>query len=356
MSRTDFFKYDYFKNINLADSFFDSLKTDYAEFEEWFTKKREHKAYYFENEFGIQAFLYLKIEDEELKDIHPPLPAKRRVKVGTLKINPHGTRFGDRFIKKAIDFAVINFASELYVTVFEKHSTLIALLEKYGFKKIGTKSTHNGIELVLLKDISKNNYDVSTEVRHTYPLISKSKQSYLLAIWPKFHSRLFPDSILRTENPDAIIQDISYSNSIEKVYISRMAGTMEIQPNDQIVIYRTAEHNKSAEYSAVATSICTVVDVKTKSDFSNEQEVLDYCLHYSIFSKEEILAEYYSNKPMIIIKMLYAYALPKRIIRKSLIENCSIDRDSYWGIIKLTEHQFGKILELGEANESIIVD
>lgn len=356
MSRTDFFKYDYFSKIDLNDIFFDSLKKDYQEFEDWFLRKQDHKAYYFETNEGIQAFLYLKIEEDAINDVVPSLPAKRRVKIGTLKINPHGTKFGDRFIKKAIDFAILNSANELYVTVFEKHVPLVNLLKKYGFQIIGTKTTHNGTELVLLKDISKENFDLNADIRHSYPLISKTKNTFLLGIYPEFHSRLFPDSILNTEIPYDVISDVSHSNSIEKVYICRMKGALEIQPKDQIVIYRTKEDGKTAEYSAVASTICTVVDIKTKRDFANAQAALDYCLGYSIFSEKEILQEYHSNSPMIIIKMLYSYSLPKRIIRKRLIEECGIDRNAYWGIINLSEHQFVNILTLGEVNEGIIVD
>lgn len=355
-NRTDFFKKGLFKDINLNDPFFDTLKEDYKEFEEWYQKKSHNQAFYFENNMGIQAFLYLKLEDEDLNDIVPPLPKKKRVKVGTLKINPHGTKFGDRFIKKAIDYALENKTEELYVTVFSKHVSLINLLEKYGFKKWGQKTTQNGTEYVLVKDISKNSFNVDDEIHLSYPLISKSKNSFILSIWPKFHSRLLPDSILNTEVPYDVIQDISYANSIEKIYICRMEGVSEIKPKDQIVIYRTAEKGKYAEYSSVATSICNVVEVKSKSDFKNVDEVIDYCAAYSIFSEDEIRQEYYGKKTMYIIKMLYAYALPKRLIRKSLIEDCKIDRGEYWGIMKLTEHQFGKILELGEVNESIIVD
>src|SRR5690625_5201180 len=120
MNRTDFFKYKQFKEIDLNDDFFDSLKSDYAEFKEWFQRKANDYAYVHEDEKGIQAFLYLKIESEQLHDVTPQLPFKKRIKIGTLKINPRGTRFGERFIKKAIDFAIVNDVSELYLTVFEK--------------------------------------------------------------------------------------------------------------------------------------------------------------------------------------------------------------------------------------------
>lgn len=357
MNRTDFFKYDLFSNINIEDPFFDSLKNDYVEFETWFNKKRDEKAYVYEDECGIQAFLYLKIEDAEVTDISPILPAKTRVKIGTLKINPRGTRFGERFIKKAIDYAIVNNSDELYVTVFEKHKSLVSIFQVYGFEIFGEKYSPNGTELVLLKKLNYKNYLEPPEIiRNNYPLISKSERSHLLAIWPIFHSRMFPDSILNTEKPYNVIKDISYTNSIEKIYISRIREAVEFKPNDNIVIYRTKEAGKSAEYSAVATSICKVVEVKTRKDFTCVDEVIRYCNYYSIFSEAEIRKEYFGDKPMVIIRMLYNTALKKRIIRKSLIDICNIDRDQYWGIINLTERQFSKILELGEVNESITID
>lgn len=357
MSRSDFFKYDFFSNINLNDPFFDSLKNDYKEFERWFNKKNHEKAYVYEDEYGIQAFLYLKIEETEITDISPMLPEKRRVKIGTLKINPRGTRFGERFIKKAIDYAIVNQSNELYVTVFEKHKSLIHILQTYGFEIFGEKKTANGTELVLVKNLKYNSFLETPEIiRKNYPLISKSVSSHVLAIWPVFHSRMFPDSILNTEKPYNVIKDISYTNSIEKIFISRISRAVELEPNDNIIIYRTADSGKSAEYSAVATSICKVVEVKTRKDFKNVDEVINYCNYYSIFSEKEIRNEYFSNKPMVIIRMLYNTALNKRIIRKDLINLCNIDRDQYWGIIDLTERQFSKILELGEVNESIIID
>jgi hypothetical protein len=86
-----------FRTINLADPFFDSLKADYAEFSDWFVRKAaaNDTAYVFQDDAGtIDCFLYLKIEDGVVTDTVPPLPPARRVKVGTLKINAHGTKLG----------------------------------------------------------------------------------------------------------------------------------------------------------------------------------------------------------------------------------------------------------------------
>ncbi|OAT71309.1 GNAT family N-acetyltransferase [Parageobacillus thermoglucosidasius] len=352
MSKSDFFKYDFFKNINLSDPFFDSLKEDYKEFEEWFRKKADDKAYYYEDENGIQAFLYLKIEDEALTDITPPLPKNKRIKIGTLKINPHGTRLGERFIKKALDYAVVNDIKEVYVTIFEKHKPLIELLKKYGFEHVAWKTTDNGTESVMLKDLNKFTGDILKD----YPLVSIGNTTpYLLSIYPEYHTKLFPDSILHNESGYDLIKDISHTNSIEKVYICGMDGVVDMKPGDPIVIYRTTDIPNRAEYRSVATSICVLKELKTKNDFDSLDSFLKYCSKYSVFSQHE-LKRFFSKKKLYVLRMTYNLALSKRLIRKKLIEQCGLDRNLRWSIMRLTEQQFERIIKLGGVNESFIIN
>ena len=91
----------------LNSTFFDTLREDYEgiAFDNWFKKKarNKEKAYIFKNESGLlQGFLYLKDEYEDEPDylkVTPPLTPKRRMKVGTFKIEQTGFRLGERFLK-----------------------------------------------------------------------------------------------------------------------------------------------------------------------------------------------------------------------------------------------------------------
>ena len=94
-----------FSEIDIADPFFDGLKDDYAEFEDWFRKKSAEEAYVLLSNEDLTGFMYLKAEDGPVNDVTPVLPAKKRLKVGTLKVEAHGTRLGERFLKKAFDHA-----------------------------------------------------------------------------------------------------------------------------------------------------------------------------------------------------------------------------------------------------------
>lgn len=71
-----------FSEIDLSDGFFDSLKSDYPGFEEWFARKASEgrKAYVQYTSGTLQAFLFLKNESgEPLNDITPQRPACRRL-------------------------------------------------------------------------------------------------------------------------------------------------------------------------------------------------------------------------------------------------------------------------------------
>jgi hypothetical protein len=341
-----------FKAINLEDSFFDSLKIDYKEFSDWFVRKSEDFAYIFKNEYGnIEAFLYLKIENDALEDVTPPLPPANRIKVGTLKINAHGTKLGERFIKKIFDHAISAEVNEIYVTVFEKHASLILLFEKYGFERKAEKHTQNGSELVLVKQLQTSFIDIVKN----YPTVHlQGNNIYLLALYPEWHTRLLPDSILRTETSD-IVKDISHTNSIHKVYLAAMRGMENLKRGDILLIYRTSDGQGSAYYRAVATSICVVEEYLDIRSFNSQDDFMKYCRPYSVFTENELSDLWRTKKYHHVLRFTYNIALKKRIIRGDLINEIGLNSD-YWGFMQLNERQFISIAKKGLVNESLVVN
>ncbi|MCT4594627.1 MAG: GNAT family N-acetyltransferase [Anaeromicrobium sp.] len=345
------FSYEKFKDIDLNDSFFDSLKSDYKEFTDWFNRKSEEYAYIQTIDNNVEGFLYLKIEEGPILDVDPNIICNKAVKIGTMKINPHGTRLGERFIKKALDFAIGNSIETIYVTVFGKHKALIKMYKRYGFEEYADKSTHNGTEKVLLKKLNKKFSDSILN----YPKVDLNSKAYLLGIYPEYHTRMFPDSILNNESID-IVKDVSHTNSIDKIYICRMRGVKKLRKDDLIVIYRTGDGKGPAAYRSVATSICIVQDIKSTKAFATFDQYRDYCKNYSIFEDEELKKLYYSRTEYFIIKMIYNVALPKRIIRKKLIEEVRLSESSYWGFMNLTKEQLEDIISISGVDKGYIID
>lgn len=345
--------YEKFDNIDLSDPFFDSLKTDYAEFEGWFGKKSAQSAYIFRNVLGaVDGFLYLKIENGAVDDVTPPLPPVRRVKVGTFKINAHGTKLGERFLKKVFDHAVTQEADEIYVTVFERHNTLIALFEKYGFRRRAVKTTGNGDELVLVKRMFKD----ATDGMASYPVVQVGQHSvYLLSLYPKWHTRLLPDSILHNE-ASSIVQDVSHTNSIHKVYLARMSGMENLKPGDVLLIYRTSDGAGSAYYRSVATSICVVEEYRNINSFTSLTEFVDYCRPYSVFTKDELEKFWMTRTYSHIVQFTYNFALPKRVTRGAMINDVGLDANAYWGFMQLSYRQLRAIANIGGLSESLVIN
>ena len=335
-----------FSQLNLDDPFFDSLKSDYPGFVEWFYRKRNAYAYVLKEGNFIKGFLYLKDEDEEDTSISPTLKKAKRLKIVTFKVEAHGTIMGQKFMSLILRAMIMYNYEFTYVTILPKHVALIHLFERWGFNRWGCK----GKELVYYKDLS-----VKDNIYYDFPRIAtKGCNKFLLSIYPDFHTPLFPDSRLNNEK-DLFIKDAAPSNSIEKVYLTKMAPVLDIKPRDLILIYRTQSGSVPAEYSSVVTSVCTLVEQKNIADFKDEQDFLHYCKD-SIFSKSELENFYNSGKYPYVLKFLYNFPLHRRIIRKDLIEKVGMDREEYFGCVQLTDSQFDKILNLGEVDEGFIIN
>lgn len=348
-----------FSDIDLNDSFFDSLRASYPEFDEWYNKKAASgaTAYCYYVDDVLKDFLYLKVEEEELSDLTPVLPAKKRLKVGTFKVDNedrHTTR-GERFMKKIMDKAVAEDVDEIYVTMFptEDLQKLIAMFEKFGFSHIADKNHADGRnEYVLVKDMRTQVQNLMLD----YPFVHKAdSDKYVLSINPEYHTKLFPDSILKTEQKYDLIQDVSETNSIYKIYICWMRDVKALKPGDKLVIYRTSDNKGPAAYRSVCTSVCTVCEVKNFKDFADEDAFVKYTNRYSVFSETELRGWYKHKNYFTVIKMVYNIAFTKKVINKVMKEQVGL-HPNYWGFFKLTDAQFDKLLELGAIDERYIVD
>jgi rRNA-processing protein FCF1 len=341
-----------FGRINLDDDFFTSLKEDYIGFDKWFIKKYDEEAYITVNSNNglLLSFLYLKVEDADEKylDISPVFTPKKRLKVGTFKVINNGFRLGERFIKIIFDNAIKNKVDEIYVTIFDKRDEqrrLIDLLEQWGFVLWGKKNE----ELVYLRDFTKK--VIESNLKQSYPFISKKKDCFIVPIYPDYHTELLPDSILNNESPQEFIEDFPHRNGINKVYVSR-ALEPHPKPGDILVFYRTGGY-----YKSVVSTIG--VALESKYDFKDEDEFVLYCRKSSVFPEDQLkeMWRYSSIKPFV-LRFLYAYSFPHRINMKELIDLQVLSgvNDAPRGFKQITKEQFNNILKATKSDESFIID
>lgn len=276
-----------FDEVDLNAEFFDTLREDYEgrKFDTWFKRKGAEKAYVFEDKGVLKGFLYLKVELPDEPDYlkaTPCLPPKKRLKVGTFKIERTGFRLGERFLKIIFDNARNYNVEEIYVTLFEdKRENVIALkelMEQWGFKRHGYKE--NG-ELVLVK--SMNQYDSTKDPKFNFPLMINQPRYYFLPIFPEYHTDLFPDMILKNENMHLYQENKAHRYAIEKIYLTG-SYKVDARPGDIILIYRTGDRWPK-KYSSVISGIAIIQEIcATKT----ADECIEMCKNRSIFSEDEI--------------------------------------------------------------------
>lgn len=312
-----------FDEVDINSEFFDTLREDYEgrKFDNWFKKKGGEKAYVFEDKGILKGFLYLKEEYPDEPDylkVTPPLSPKKRMKVGTFKIERTRFRLGERFLKIIFDNARLYDVDEVYVTLFEDKrdnvKALKNLMEQWGFIKHGYKE--NG-ELVLVK--SMREYDLSKDSKFNYPLTSTNAKYFFLPIYPEYHTDLFPDMILKNENMHLYQENKAHRYALEKMYLTG-SYNINAKPGDIVLIYRTGERYPR-RYSSVVSGIAIIQEVcSTKS----VDECIEICKNKSIFSEEEIRKQHARRST--VVKLLDYIPFKNKVTNNQLINNGIIDK------------------------------
>ncbi|HEX3067449.1 MAG TPA: PIN domain-containing protein [Thermoanaerobaculia bacterium] len=344
-----------FSDVDLQDVFFDSFRSDYPGFDRWFHRKADETAYICHGDSSLVAFLYLKVEDdrEVYADISPVFAPKRRLKIGTFKVELNGFKLGERFLKIVFDNAIKQRADEIYVTIFLRsveQERLAKLLEDFGFRLHGEKLNAYGNERVYVRDMSPQ-FDAA-DPKLTFPYIRKSTRVFLVPIWPSYHTDLLPDSILRNEKACEYVDNAPHRNAIRKVYVSRSMNR-DLATGDTLVFYRTGGY-----YESVVTTLGVIEGVHL--NIPTEDEFLRLCRKRSVFTDQQ-LREQWQYKPKwrpFIVDFLYSYSFRKRPNLKELIDNHVIkDIESVpRGFEPITTDKFETILRLSRTDTRFIVN
>lgn len=332
-------------SLNIKDCFFDSLREDYGglKFNEWLTKKAESKAYVFRDNKGIQGFLYLKPEEknEDYSDFNPPLKPKRRLKVGTFKINSTGMRLGERFLKIIFDNALKRDVDEIYVTMFKNKRKEVEglkdLMEKWGFEEKGVKN--NG-EIYLVKNMRE--YNDSKDPKFNYPLTKDDCSISYLPISSKYHTKLFPD--LHLKNEDATFFDKACSYAIEKIYVTAWRNVY-LKPGSLLCVYCMADTYK--RYRSVVTGTCILNEV---IHTNSADELVKQCKNRSVFEEDELRRLFNDEGYKTIVKILYLEPFESKVNYNTLDINNLLDDKGPRLNSKLSKEQFKKLLKLGKGD------
>lgn len=247
-----------FAQINLNDPFFDSLKQDYPEFEStWFPKgvRENREVLVFSDEFGLGAFIAMKVENEPIYLTGGVRPACPRLKISTLRLAERyrGQRLGEGALGLILwDWQRLRL-DEVYVTVFPQHTDLITQLTRFGFVFIGLNNRGEKVYLRRRKNIN------FSDPYKAFPFISPefSKGGYLI-VDDNYHDTLFPYSKLKNTLQEQL--DIDVANGVSKIYVGNQRN-VHYRVGEPVFIYRKYNGSGIKRYKSCITSYCIVTGV-----------------------------------------------------------------------------------------------
>ena len=275
--------------IQVNQIFFDSLRSDYKEYDTWYFKKAREgrKAWCIRNDETVYAICIYKEEHEpEINDSGLTLDGKV-LKLCTFKVGEEvrGRKLGERLLYSAFKYATEQGISYIYLHIFgEQHEILVSLCEDYGFQVVGKYRDRDDAYLKEMVPPSCSSDCVDDPLNYAvkyYPnyLDSPAVRKFIVPIRPKYHENLFPDSSSLASGlfSEDYSQYTAESNTIKKAYICH-SNTQKIRSGDLLLFYRT-EDRKSIECIGIVeqtyrgTDITKVLPMVSKRTVYSEEKI-----------------------------------------------------------------------------------
>lgn len=350
------YKWKRLSDIDISDSFFDSLKEDYPEFEKWYIDKakKQKQAFAYIDEHGLGAFVMLKSgENEEIALETRILPNCSRLKISTLKLSERveGNRLGEGAIGIALWKWLESDDEEIYVTVFDKHKKLIDMLKKFGFILAGRNAKGEGVYLR-----SKQHIDFATPYS-SFPFINKEQEFIaMLPIEPEWHDKIFPYSELKNTLQDT--EEFAAANGMTKTYICFPYTPPVYISNMPIMIYRKSNEYKG--YKSVVTSYGTVVRFEkikqNNQKIKSYEEYINIVGNKSVFTDEEIKSFYDKRSNLYVLELVYNHAFGEgHNVNYNTLKYSGIWKDCHPFQAKYSMNDFRKILSYAKQDENKLI-
>lgn len=337
--------------LNIDDPIFDSLKTEYEDFENWFARISERDAWVNWNEDGtLGAVLILKYNEIEELGENPPLDPKPRVKINTLKVSERkrGSKAGELLISLAVREAISHGLEEIYLTHYidEDSDYLVKLISKYGFQHASSKKDGEGIFVKrLIPGPGDDPEPLETSIRF-YPSFYDGEQiqKFLIPIQPKWHNKLFPTYDKRQPTLHEVTgQFVPESNAIKKAYLTH-ANIRRIEPVDILIFYRSHDYKE-----ITSLGVCEQVEY----GLEDPDKIMELVGRRSVFSTSEIHNSAQSPTTVLLFKWHFDFDDP---IHYQVLRDEEILAGPPQTIQQLDESAYKKIKELGDIDERFIIN
>ncbi|MHA1410499.1 MAG: EVE domain-containing protein [Candidatus Odinarchaeia archaeon] len=341
-------KLDYCYNYSIDDPFFDSLRDDYPEFNEWYQRicQDHRKCWAHRTENGtLGAILIFKEENEEII-ANPIIPKKPRLKISTLKAVTQGVKIGELFIKLSCRYAIEKNLEEIYLTVYtEKQPQLVSLIEEYGFEEVSLKENGESIFLKkMLVESTPRDLSIIDLSKKYYPSFydGNSVKKFIIPIRPEYHYGLFTSTTRQTLLTEHFGEFISEGNTIKKAYLCG-SGIKKMRSGDLVLFYQ------SQKVKAI-TAIGVVENVRTR--LVDPDKIFQYVSRRTVYTYEEI--KEMAKKPTLVI-LFRLHFMFKTPIHYNFLKSNSILKGPPQTITEISNANYALIKMKGELDERFTI-
>ena len=230
--------YEISPDEEILSSVRDEYTTAGDSFDAWFDKVRgEHReCRVIRTPSGpIQGLAIYKTEVD-----HPFGIQGKTLKICTFKIAPDavGAKRGELLLKATLQYANATGMDAIYVTLFEHHTGLSNLLERFGFAQLEERSSRG--EIVYVKSMRPDEFGeelspLDFHIKFGPPAL-KVRRAFVVPIKPVYHDTLFPEAAIR---PTMFGPEPS-GNAILKAYLCRSPTTL-LRAGDTLLFYRSQD-------------------------------------------------------------------------------------------------------------------
>ena len=311
------------RDIDVADHFFDSLREDYVEFDQWYARAaaQNRKAWIVSDRRPIDALCIFKEElvGEAVNDQEETLPGQF-LKLCTLKVAELGVKYGERLLFAAFHYCVQRRLTAVYVQVREgKHLELVDLLLRFGFVEKGRYRK----DITYVKDMTPGivSRDLgSPEQRFEYAKLhypyhrdEEAVGKFFVAISATEHDLLFPDAMNQSlAFPTLERPIVGEMNAIRKMFVSNV-GIKALHGGDLLFFYQ-----KGGSRNGGCNIECMgIVESVIRYDALNDIPESDICC--STISRDQINELIAEANYVIVVRFRFIQRLERPIKRKELI-------------------------------------
>ncbi len=278
----------------LRTEFFDSIRRDYRDFDDWFKDKaREGRSAWvswksFDVELGAIC-IYARQDDERITEDGLTV-AGPALKLCTFKVGPsvRGRKIGELFLKAAFRYATANRLQNIFIHGnIDNNLMLFQMLEDFGFSHVGRDPGSGGRDAVYLKphpsSAPTNALAPFEYLKRFFPhfLYGPAIGKFIVPIRPKYHRILFPDY----ESPAGQQLELfgsqsttgsAIGNAIKLAYLCH-AQTRQMNPGDVVLFYRSQDERAITSIGVVENYVtlnetdAIVSRVKRRTVYSMEE-------------------------------------------------------------------------------------